>query len=116
MSAQTIRIITLVLPPVLGAIIGYVTNAIAIRMLFRPLTEKRILGLRVPLPTLVLNDADDFLYTLPEMERADRMLAEVYIKAGAEDRYHCSFYPGPHKFDQPMQDEAFDWFDRWLKA
>ncbi len=37
------------LPPLLGAVIGYVTNAIAIRMLFRPLTEKRILGLRIPL-------------------------------------------------------------------
>jgi uncharacterized membrane protein YheB (UPF0754 family) len=37
-----------ILPPLLGAIIGYVTNDIAIRMLFRPLTEKKILGLRVP--------------------------------------------------------------------
>ncbi len=31
-----------------GAIIGYTTNWIAIRMLFRPLYEKRLLGLRVP--------------------------------------------------------------------
>ena len=37
------------LPPALGAVIGYVTNDIAIRMLFRPLREKRILGARVPL-------------------------------------------------------------------
>lgn len=36
------------IPPLLGAIIGYVTNYIAIRMLFRPLTEKRLLGLRLP--------------------------------------------------------------------
>ncbi len=75
-----------------------------------------ILGLRVPLPTLVLNDNEDQLFTLPEMQRADRILAEVYAKAGAQDRYRCSFYPGPHKFDLPMQAEAFDWFDRWLKA
>lgn len=74
-----------------------------------------ILGLRVPLPTLVLNDREDSLFTLPEMERADRILREVYTKAGADDRYHCSFYPGPHKFDLPMQAEAFAWFDRWLK-
>ena len=58
-----------------------------------------ILGLRAPLPTMVLNDADDFLYTMPEMQRADSILGEVYRKAGAEDRYKCSFYPGPHKFD-----------------
>lgn len=37
------------LPPVLGALIGYVTNYIAIRMLFRPLRAWRILGIRVPL-------------------------------------------------------------------
>lgn len=75
-----------------------------------------ILGLRVPLPTLVLNDIEDELFTLPEMQRADRILDEVYVKAGAAGRYHCSFYPGPHKFDLPMQAEAFAWFDRWLKA
>jgi uncharacterized membrane protein YheB (UPF0754 family) len=37
-----------ILPPILGAGIGYLTNAIAIRMLFRPFSEKRFLGIRVP--------------------------------------------------------------------
>jgi len=37
------------LPPLVGAMIGYVTNYIAIRMLFRPLREKRVFGLRIPL-------------------------------------------------------------------
>jgi uncharacterized membrane protein YheB (UPF0754 family) len=37
------------LPPVLGAIIGYVTNFVAIKMLFRPLTAKRIFGIRIPM-------------------------------------------------------------------
>ena len=73
-----------------------------------------ILGLRTPLPTLVLNDSDDQLYTLPEMERADKILSEVYRKANASDHYKCSYYPGPHKFDANMQAEAFAWFDRWL--
>jgi dienelactone hydrolase len=74
-----------------------------------------IMGLRVPLPTLVLNDREDQLYTLPEMQKAESILTEVYKKAGAEDRFKCSYYPGPHKFDSDMQDEAFKWFDRWLK-
>jgi uncharacterized membrane protein YheB (UPF0754 family) len=43
------RLFPWVLPPLLGAVIGYVTNAIAIRMLFRPLTEIRLLGVRLPL-------------------------------------------------------------------
>jgi len=75
-----------------------------------------ILGLRVPLPTLVLNDNEDDLYTPDEMKRADSILREVYDKAGAGSKYKCSFYPGPHKFDAAMQKEAFDWFDRWLKT
>jgi dienelactone hydrolase len=75
-----------------------------------------ILGLRVPLPTMVLNNSDDFLYTLPEMKKADSILAEVFKKANASDRYKCSYYPGPHKFDAQMQDEAFAWFDKWLKS
>lgn len=37
-----------VLPPVLGAVIGYITNWLAIKMLFRPLNERRIFGVRLP--------------------------------------------------------------------
>ncbi|MGW8312823.1 MAG: DUF445 domain-containing protein [Desulfuromonadales bacterium] len=36
-------------PPLLGALIGYVTNYIAIRMLFRPLHPWRLFGMRLPL-------------------------------------------------------------------
>jgi dienelactone hydrolase len=75
-----------------------------------------VLGLRVPLPTLVQNDMEDQLFTIGEMHRADSILGEVYAKAGAADRYRCTFYPGPHKFDRPMQAEAFAWFERWLKG
>lgn len=75
-----------------------------------------ILGLRAPLASLVLNCNEDQLFTLPEMHRADQILASVYEKAGARDRYRGSFYPGGHKFDRDMQSEAFEWFDRWLKS
>jgi uncharacterized membrane protein YheB (UPF0754 family) len=36
------------IPPIAGAVIGYITNAVAIKMLFRPLKEIRFLGLRLP--------------------------------------------------------------------
>lgn len=36
-------------PPVLGAFIGYLTNKVAIRMLFRPLRSWHVFGLRVPM-------------------------------------------------------------------
>lgn len=75
-----------------------------------------ILGLAAPNPVLVLNNRQDALFTLPEMQRADQILTDVYRKAGATGRYRASFYDGPHKFDPEMQKEAFAWFDRWLKA
>jgi hypothetical protein len=74
-----------------------------------------ILGLRVPLPTMVLNNLSDPLFTLQEMEQANEILQEVYAKAGAGERYQGRFFPGPHKFDLEMQAVAFDWFDRWLR-
>lgn len=82
----------------------------------RDLDYPEILGLALPNPVLVLNNRQDQLFTMPEMERADRILTDVYKKAGASDRYKASFYDGPHKFDRDMQKEAFAWFDRWLKG
>jgi dienelactone hydrolase len=73
-----------------------------------------ILGLRAPLPTLVLNNREDPLFTLPEMQRTDEILQQVFQKANAASHYRCSYYPGPHKFDRLMQEEAFAWFDQWL--
>lgn len=90
------------------------TWMIYIPFLPNELDYPEVLGLRAPRPVLVLNNEDDFLFTLPEMQRADRIMEELYDKVGAGDRYRASFYPGPHKFDREMQTEAFDWFDRWL--
>ena len=73
-----------------------------------------IYGLRAPLPTMVLNNNEDQLFTLPEMQRADEILRKVFAKAGAEERYRANFYPGLHKFDADMQADAFAWFERWL--
>jgi uncharacterized membrane protein YheB (UPF0754 family) len=36
------------IPPLAGALIGFVTNVVAIRMLFRPLREIRVFGVRLP--------------------------------------------------------------------
>jgi len=83
--------------------------------LARLLDFPEIMGLRAPLPTLVMNDIGDSLFSIEGMKAADRILRAVYRKAGKPDHYRCSFYPGPHKFDIAMQAEAFEWFDRFLK-
>mgnify|MGYP000965394545 CR=1 FL=1 len=48
------------LPPFLGAVIGYFTNMLAVSMLFRPYTEKRIWGVRLPFtPGLIPKQKDE---------------------------------------------------------
>ncbi|KAA9355365.1 hypothetical protein F0P93_10480 [Larkinella humicola] len=84
-------------------------------LLPRYLDFPEILGLRVPLPTMIQCNNQDELYTFPEMKTADKILGEVFKKAGAADRYAARFYDGGHKFDKDMQTDAFNWFDRWLK-
>ena len=88
-------------------------------MTYAPLMPKyldfpEILGLRVPLPTMTLNNNQDGLFTLPEMNEADNILQEIFDKAGASDKYMGGFYDGDHKFDLQMQNDAFNWFDKWL--
>lgn len=89
-------------------------------MTYAPLLPKfldfpEILGLRAPLPTMNQSCTEDGLYTLPEMQRADAMLQQVFAAANAPQNYSGRFYPGGHKFDEAMQADAFDWLDRWLK-
>lgn len=75
-----------------------------------------ILGMRVPLPTMVLNNSEDSLYTVPEMKKAVEILKGVYSKAGSSDTFSAKMYSGPHKFDAEMQEDAFAWMDKWLKG
>lgn len=60
----------------------------------RDLDYPEILGLRVPLPIFVQNAEHDQLFTLSEVQRADRMLADIYKKAGAESEYKSEFILG----------------------
>lgn len=90
-------------------------------MMYAPLLPRyldfpEILALRAPKPTMVLNDIEDQLYTLAEMRRADRILRDTFRMAGASGNFRCIFYPGPHKFDLPMQRDALEFFDEHLKA
>lgn len=85
-------------------------------LLAKDLDFPEILALRAPAPTLVLNNRQDQLFTLPEMQRADQMLADTFRRANASENYRTNYYDGPHKFDRAMQADAFDWFDRFLKA
>ncbi len=91
------------------------TWMVYIPLIARFMDYPEILALRTPLPSLVLVTEKDPLYTLPEVKKAVSLLEKTYKKADAVKQFRCSFYRGPHKFDLPMQDEAWEWLDRWLK-
>ncbi|MBU0680726.1 MAG: DUF445 family protein [Proteobacteria bacterium] len=55
-------------PPALGAFIGYMTNYVAIKMLFRPLKPWKILGMRVPMtPGVIPSKRHDLAVNIGEM-------------------------------------------------
>lgn len=91
------------------------TWMVYIPLLAQQMDFPEILGLRAPLPSMVLYTDEDPLFSLGEVKGAVGQLEEVYAKAGAAEAFRARMYAGPHKFDRPMQRDAFAWFERWLK-
>ena len=55
-------------PPLLGAFIGYLTNKVAIRMLFRPLAPWHVWGMRVPMtPGIIPSKRHELAENIGEM-------------------------------------------------
>jgi uncharacterized membrane protein YheB (UPF0754 family) len=74
-------LLTWLAPPVIGAVIGFVTNDIAIRMLFRPLTEKRIFGVRIPFtPGIIPKQRRNLASSIGRMV-SDELLTEEAVRA-----------------------------------
>ncbi len=60
--------ISFLAPPMIGAFIGYLTNRIAIRMLFRPLKPWRIFGVRIPMtPGVIPSKRHELAVNIGEM-------------------------------------------------
>ncbi|MGB4218636.1 MAG: dienelactone hydrolase family protein [Bacillota bacterium] len=94
--------------------VTYHTWMMHIPHLPRYLDMPDLASLHAPLPFMCQYDEDDPLWTLEGQRQADEKLSAVYAKMGSADSYAGRFYPGPHKFDIAMQEDAFDWFDKWL--
>jgi dienelactone hydrolase len=73
-----------------------------------------LIGCMVPKPLMVQYCNRDALYPLAGMQESDQKLTRIYSKAGVSDRYQGRFYDLPHVFSRKMQEEAFEWLDRWL--
>lgn len=75
-------------PPVVGAVIGYVTNDIAIRMLFRPLKPWHILGMRVPLtPGVIPAGRHEFATSIGRMVGTHLVTGDDVAQALGKDAF-----------------------------
>ncbi len=82
--------------------------------LYRSLDLPDAAGLHAPGALLVQQCRRDTLYPMSGMQAAVDQLTRIYAKAEMPERFRGTFYDTIHSFQPHMQDEAFDWMDRWL--
>jgi uncharacterized membrane protein YheB (UPF0754 family) len=75
-------------PPFIGAFIGYLTNKVAIRMLFRPLKAWRVLGIKVPMtPGVIPAKRHAFALNMGEMVGEHLLTSAEIGKALKKDTF-----------------------------
>lgn len=75
-------------PPLLGAFIGYLTNKVAIRMLFRPLRRWRILGVAVPMtPGVIPGKRHELAKNIGEMVGTHLLTSKDIGAAMSEEKF-----------------------------
>ncbi|MFZ5798914.1 MAG: DUF445 domain-containing protein [Thermodesulfobacteriota bacterium] len=80
--------LTYATPPLLGAFIGYLTNKVAIRMLFRPLRRWRFLGIPVPMtPGVIPGRRHDLARNIGEMVGTHLLTGTDIGSALSEERF-----------------------------
>ena len=63
---------------------------------------------------LVMQGSRDRLFPPDGMRRALDRLGAAYAKAGHGERFRGRMIDVPHQFNLEMQEEAFQWLDRWV--
>jgi uncharacterized membrane protein YheB (UPF0754 family) len=75
-------------PPLIGALIGYLTNEVAIKMLFRPLKPWRVFGIRVPLtPGVIPSKRHQLAENIGEMVGGKLLTAQDIGEAMSSERF-----------------------------
>ncbi|OAI40647.1 hypothetical protein AYO40_04575 [Planctomycetaceae bacterium SCGC AG-212-D15] len=74
-----------------------------------------VASLAAPRALLVQQCSQDRLFPPEGMKEAVAKIGTAYEKARVKERFAGRFHDAPHQFTRAMQDEAFDWLDRWLK-
>ncbi len=79
-----------IMPPLVGGVIGYITNWLAVKMLFRPLREWRVFGLRVPFtPGVLPRERGRLAVNLGNTVANELLTPEVVRKRLAEPEFRA---------------------------
>ena len=74
-----------------------------------------VAGLSAPNSLFVQQCSRDALYNLNGMQDACEKLEKLYGAFGMSESFKTIFYDNAHQFNLRMQEDAFEWLDRWLK-
>lgn len=74
-----------------------------------------VASINAPRPLLVMNCNQDKLFSIEGMKAAEQKLSAVYTKMKASDKFKTNYYDVPHSMTIAMQEDAFDWLEKWLK-
>ncbi len=70
-----------IVPPLIGAVIGYLTNSVAIRMLFRPLKRVTLLGIPVPFtPGVIPRQREELADRIATMVARELLTEDVFLR------------------------------------
>ncbi len=92
-TADLLTVLNYASPPVVGAFIGYFTNMVAIKMLFRPLRALRVMGIRVPFtPGVIPAKREELAVNIGEMVGEHLLTSNEIGQALANESFQSHLY------------------------
>ncbi len=82
--------------------------------LYRFLDYPDVASLAMPSALLVINGSKDALFDLDGVHASFDKLTACYNKAGIPEKLRTRLYDTPHEFNSAMQDEAWEWLQKWV--
>ncbi|MFD0710975.1 dienelactone hydrolase family protein [Paenibacillus sp. GCM10027626] len=74
-----------------------------------------VVSLAAPNPLFIQQCSKDHLFHLDGMYEANSQIEKIYQRLGHSEKFKSQFYNNPHEFNLQMQEDAFSWFDQWMK-
>ncbi len=103
------------LPPIVGGVIGYFTNYVAIKMLFRPLKPYYLFGRRIPLtPGLIPSKREKLAEAIAKVVKENLITEEVVRKRLNEEKIYLSLKELIERFVNRFSENSEEYFGEFL--